>query len=149
MIDGVKRWGVVVCMMLGCSHDKAPAAPPPPPKTQCAQVADHLVLQMAGAQKASPEEVDPYRQLIEKRCTDDQWSAKIQSCLLASNTLAENELCEPMFSEEQNANLHRDGDAIGKTAKKRDPTDDATEERSRAPAPKGGHKTGDPDTGGQ
>jgi hypothetical protein len=149
MIDAVKRWVAVMCVMFGCSHNKAPAGPPPPPKTQCAQVADHLVSQMAGAQKASPEEVDPYRQLIEKRCNEDKWSAELQSCLLASKTLTENKPCEPMFTEQQNANLNRDGEAAEKSAKKKEPTDDAAEERTRAPSPKGGHKTGDPDTGGQ
>src|ERR1051325_9928477 len=111
-------------MMFGCSHNKAPAGPPPPPKTQCAQVADHLVSQMAGAQKASPEEVDPYRQLIEKGCNEDKGSdenrgtAELQSVLLPSKTLQENKPCEPMFTEQQNANLNRDGEAAEKSAKK-------------------------------
>ena len=143
----MNRWGVVVCLAFGCSSHEAPpakTAASSAPKTQCAQVADHLVSEMTGAQKASPEEVDPYRQLIEKRCNEDKWSAELQSCLLASKTLAENKPCEKLFTDEQNANLERDGTAAEKAAHH-----DADEERSRGPMPKGGRKTGDPCEGGQ
>jgi hypothetical protein len=171
MIDAMKRWGFVLCVLVGCSSHAA--APPKtaenatPPKSQCAQVADHLVSEMTGAKQASPEEVDPYRQLIEKRCDADNWSAELQKCLLASKTLQENKPCQPMFTDEQNANLERDGTAAEnatKSTRHTNDTDDdeddkagkaappppgAPAERSRAPAPKGGRKTGDPCGGGQ
>ena len=48
-----------------------------------------------------------YRQLIEKRCSEDKWSAELQNCLLASKTLTENKPCEPMFTAAQNAQIAR------------------------------------------
>jgi len=147
----MKRCGLVVTLVLGCSSHQA-AAPKTTataaPVSQCAQVAEHLVSEMAGAQQASPEEVDPYRNLLEKRCNEDKWSADLQKCLLASKTLQENKPCESMFTEEQNANLERDGKAAENAATK-PAQDEKKEERSRGPMPKGSRKTGDPDEGGQ
>lgn len=152
-----------------CASHASPAeapVPPPKPSSQCDQVADHLVSQMTAASKASAEEIDPYRRLLSRRCNEDKWSTELQQCLLGTNTLKENKSCEHLFTDDQNANLERDGEAAEKAAKqsaapeekeeatggsKSDPPPPPapTPSRSRGPAPKGGHKAGDPCEGGQ
>ncbi|MDB4954483.1 MAG: hypothetical protein JWO36_2052 [Myxococcales bacterium] len=111
MITTMTRWLVVVCLA-ACAHSSPPAptaaAKQPSP---CEQLADHLVSFMPAAQHAKPEQLDPFRNLIARRCTDDRWSAEAQQCFSASKTIAEGNKCEQLLTADQAKALELDGQA--------------------------------------
>ena len=151
-------------MVIGCSHNKPPAGPPPPPPappSQCAQLADHVVGLMGASKVAEQDQLDPFRNVLTTRCTDDKWSPEAQKCLLDIKTLDEGDKCQSLLSDDQQKNLERDGTAAAKASRHKSedkgemggaaPPPPPAEEpsHSRGPVPKGSGKTGDPCSGGQ
>ena len=66
---------------------------------------------MTAAQKADPGQLDPFRALIARHCTNDGWPAAMQQCLLASKTIAEGDTCEKYLTPQQVQALEADGQA--------------------------------------
>jgi hypothetical protein len=110
MIEAMTRWLLIVCIA-ACGHAAPPAPVAAKQPSSCEQVADHVVSLMSVAQKAKPEELDPFRNVITKRCTEDHWSAEAQQCLGGIKTLPEGDQCEKLLTEEQAQALERDGQA--------------------------------------
>src|SRR3954463_11592646 len=86
----VRRWFVIACLggslggsLTACSHNVPPTSGTANQPSPCDRLADHLVSLMDAAQHAKPEELDPYRNLISKRCTEDHWGPEAQQCLTA------------------------------------------------------------------
>jgi hypothetical protein len=104
------RWLVLLCVA-GCAHETAPAPIAAKPPSVCEQVADHVVGLMSAAQQAKPEELDPFRNVITKRCTEDHWSDQAQQCLRGIKDLPEGDKCEKLLTEDQAKSLERDGQA--------------------------------------
>jgi hypothetical protein len=66
---------------------------------------------MSVSQKAPPEQLDPFRKVIARHCTDDAWSADMQQCLLATTTIAEGDACSKYLTPQQAQALQADGQA--------------------------------------
>ncbi|HUJ57810.1 MAG TPA: hypothetical protein VLX92_04945 [Kofleriaceae bacterium] len=126
------------------------AAPPPPrapiaPPSQCDQVADHLVSLMDKASPQTSEQLDPFRRVVAKRCTDDLWTAAARQCLLAITSFDQGDQCKTDLTQSQQDAFVRDtqaafGDLRGSE----------TAPGAAAPAPPPASKTsGDPCEGGQ
>ena len=77
----------------------------------CDRVADHEISLMSAAQKAAPEQLDPFRRILAHHCTDDGWSKDMQDCLLATKTIAEGDACGKYLSPQQASALQADGQA--------------------------------------
>jgi len=77
----------------------------------CDRVADHEISLMSASQKADPTQLDPFRSLIARHCTNDRWPAEMQQCLLASKTIAEGDACEKYLTPQQAQALEQDGQA--------------------------------------
>ena len=103
------RWLAFVALV-ACSKPKQETAPQVE-VTACAKVADHLVSLMSGAQKHPPEATDPLRRAVDKRCTEDKWSADTTQCLLALTSLADGEKCQAMMTPAQVDAFQRDTEA--------------------------------------
>jgi hypothetical protein len=96
----MSRWIlVVVVAVVACSHDANPPAPVVTP-SKCAQVADHVVSLMSASAK-SPEQVDPFRTVIARRCNEDGWPVVAQDCLLATKQLGDGNACQQQLTEQQ------------------------------------------------
>jgi hypothetical protein len=106
----VARW-LALLLMTACGS----ATPPPAHEVEgpsvCDRVADHEISLMSASQKADPVELDPFRRLIARHCTDDHWSADMQQCLLASTTIAEGDACEKYLTPQEAQALEQDGQA--------------------------------------
>ena len=88
-----------------------PAAPPAPAPDGCEHVADHLIGLMSAAQKVSSEQLDPFRAVVTRRCSEDRWSAAARHCLLGVATLAAGDRCQAELTPAQQQALARDGQA--------------------------------------
>lgn len=104
------RW-LIVFALVACSKPKADTPAPVAPASPCPRVADHLVSLMSGAAKHPPEATDPLRRAIDKRCTDDRWSADATRCLLELTSLADGERCQAMMTPAQVDAFQRDSEA--------------------------------------
>jgi hypothetical protein len=156
--------------LAACSHSAAPAtttttgaasgsATAEAPKSQCAQVADHLVGLMSAKSVATPEQMDPFRKVIATRCDQDLWTAQAQQCFMGANSLDDADRCQPTLTQSQQDALQRDGQAAaGPGAGGGAPTGAAAPASAPAPAapPDNGRKTrgpakpgGDPCEGGE
>jgi hypothetical protein len=91
------------------------STPKPTPQvkgpTTCDRVADHEISLMSASQKAAPEQLDPFRKVIARHCTDDAWSAEMTECLLATKTIAEGDACGKYLTPKQAEGLQADGEA--------------------------------------
>jgi len=107
----VTRAGIAVLAVFACGNPKPQRPPPAPAVSQCSRVADHVVGLMSGAQKAPPEATDPFRRVVEERCSTDKWSGEAQSCLLELTALEQGDRCQQMMTKEQVEAFHRDSEA--------------------------------------
>lgn len=160
----MKRWVLAVMFVVGCGGQAKPAQTPIQPASRCDQVSDHVISLMTASKHAAPEDVDPYRQLLARRCNEDRWGADAQQCMLVATTLQEAGACNDKLSAEQQDKLQKEGQALSHRAPETEQKEDASAggapppppaarpapvPATRAPQPKGGRKTGDPCEGGQ
>ena len=96
--------------LFSCSKPK-PQPTPPPAVSQCARVADHVVDLMSGAQNSPPEATDPFRRVVEQRCSGDHWSEQAQSCLLGLTALEQGERCQQLMTAQQVEAFQHDSQA--------------------------------------
>ena len=114
-ISGATRhWLLVGCVVTACHHDAPPTMVAAPRASSCDQLADHVMSLMSAAHKAKPEELDPFRNVLSKRCTEDHWSAEAQRCLAGITTLLEGDKCERLLTPAQAKALELDGQAAGR-----------------------------------
>jgi len=66
---------------------------------------------MSAAQKAPPEQLDPFRRIIATHCTQDAWSADMTRCLLATASLADGDACGKYLTPQQASAFQADGQA--------------------------------------
>lgn len=97
---------LAIAFLVACGSSPPPAQPPK--VNTCEQVADHVVSLMPVAHKIESEHLDPYRNIISKRCTEDAWNAEAQKCMLATKQLEDGNACERMLTEAQAAAFERD-----------------------------------------
>jgi hypothetical protein len=106
----VARWLALV-LVTACGGSTPKPAPEVKGPSVCDRVADHEISLMSASQKAAPEQLDPFRKLIARHCTDDHWPAQMHDCLLASATIAEGDACEKYLTPQQAQALEQDGQA--------------------------------------
>lgn len=104
----VRHWLVVG--LLACGSPPKPARQVRGPSV-CDRVADHEISLMSAAQKAPPEQLDPFRRVIAHHCTADAWSADMKQCLLATTTIAAGDACSKYLTPQQAQALQADGQA--------------------------------------
>ncbi len=95
----MKRILLLVLALGACGQSAEPKTAAMAPKS-CDNVADHVVSLMSASAK-SPEDVDPFRRIIAKRCSEDAWSADAQQCMLSIKSLDEGNACEKQLTEAQ------------------------------------------------
>jgi len=66
---------------------------------------------MTAAQKAPPEQLDPFRKVIAAHCTGDAWSAEMTGCLLKTTTIGDGDACGKYLTPQQASALQADGQA--------------------------------------
>ncbi len=76
------------------------------------------MISLLGAAKAAPpDKVDLVRQVIARRCTQDNWTAAAMNCFNTIEKLDDGDRCERMLTEEQADALEKDGKAtVGQLA---------------------------------
>jgi hypothetical protein len=105
----VARWLALV-LVTACGSTPKPAPEVKGPST-CDRVADHEIGLMSASQKAAPEQLDPFRKVIARHCSQDGWSAEMTRCLLATRTIAEGDACGKYLTPQQAQGLQADGQA--------------------------------------
>jgi hypothetical protein len=138
------RFAIIV--LAACASQAKPAPPPPP--SQCPAVADHVIGLMTASKHAAAEDVDPFRRVIIKRCTEDAWSADAQKCILGMHSLKEAESCNDLLTQDQRDKLQSDGMAVSHHGDDKHETEDSAAPKLPAPT-RGPRKAGDPCEGGQ
>jgi hypothetical protein len=106
----VARW-LALALVTACGSSTPPPAHEVKGPSVCDRVADHEISLMSASQKVDPTQLDPFRSVIGRHCTDDHWSAEMQQCLLASKTIAEGDGCEKYLTPQQAQGLEKDGQA--------------------------------------
>ncbi len=97
---------LLVLALGACGPSAQPKTAATGPKA-CDNVADHVVSLMSASAK-SPEAVDPFRQIIAKRCSEDAWSEDAQHCMLSTTTLEEGNACEKNLTDAQAKSFEAD-----------------------------------------
>jgi hypothetical protein len=106
----VVRWLALGFVTAACGSTPPKAHEVKAPST-CDRVADHEIGLMSAAQKAAPEQLDPFRKIIAAHCTHDGWSADMTGCLLKTATLAEGDACGKYLTPQQASAFQADGQA--------------------------------------
>jgi hypothetical protein len=106
----------IVVALAACHQADGPGTAAPKGPTQCARASDSLVQAMLArlpAKHTPPtEEADALRNLIRERCEHDAWSAEATQCLIAVKQLPDAEPCAQLMTEDQQAALVRDEEAL-------------------------------------
>jgi len=105
------RIALALVFVTACGGSTPPPAHEVKAPSQCDRVADHEIGLMSAANKADPTQLDPFRRVIARHCTADAWSADMQHCLLATQTIAEGDACGKYLSPQQASALQADGQA--------------------------------------
>ena len=109
MLTAMTRILLLVLALGACGHSAEPKTAGTAPKS-CDNVADHVVSLMSASAK-NPEDVDPFRRIIAKRCGEDGWSEDAQHCMLAIKALDEGNACEKQLTEAQAKTFEADTQA--------------------------------------
>ena len=104
----------------------APVEPQAPPAATCARVAGHTAdLVAVGLDPPPPDDaVNALISLIRTRCEEDAWSPEARQCLSTMQTAADADRCGTLLTEEQQAALVRDQEAMLGVAGPAVPTSD-------------------------
>ena len=156
MLGAMKRILLLVLALWACGQSAQPKTAATGPKS-CDNVADHVVSLMSASAK-SPEDVDPFRQIVAKRCSEDAWSDDAQQCMLSIKTLEEGNACEKQLTDAQAKSFEADTQAaaakLGGTASPPPPPPPSAAAAPGAPpavqpaATKHKTNSSDPDEGG-
>jgi hypothetical protein len=115
--DVVIRALLLLGTLAACPAAKSSEAPKPAGPT-CAEAAQHMVDEMAATKDPRPpdESLNAMIGMIQKRCSQDQWSSQAIACLAQIKSLADADQCGTLLTEAQQANLVKDQDAKPKPA---------------------------------
>jgi hypothetical protein len=106
----MKRLALIVLCACG-APPPPPAAPAAPARDSCEALADHVISLMSAAQKVPSEQLDPFRAVLTRRCSEDRWSEPARRCLLGITSLAAGDTCQQDLTPAQQQALARDGQA--------------------------------------
>lgn len=116
---GVTARAVLLVCVTACSHAPAPVAPQAPPPATCARAAGHTAdLVAIGLDPPPPDDaVNALITLVRTRCEEDAWSPEARQCLSTMQTASDADRCGTLLTEEQQAALVRDQEAMLGTAR--------------------------------
>ncbi len=116
---------IVSCGLCGCWRDAGPAAPaepaaPPPAPTvssrpvrsRCGAAATNIRVVVRESSLSIASRADDVADVIQRRCTEDNWSLELIDCLARVARIEDADACEPLATAEQSKAIDDDIDQL-------------------------------------